>query len=276
MLAVVLGLISGLSWGVADFLGGIASRRAAVLTVVALSQTVGLALAVVALAVMRPEVPPASEIAFAASAGVCGVIGLVAFYRAMSVGSISLIAPISALGALVPLAVDLIAGRVPGPLALVGMLIALGGAALAGRAPGPASRRGVGLALLAALGFGAFFALLAEGADSSALWGLAAARGGSAPLAVLVAVLVAGGGLAAMSRHTIVLVVASGTLDAAANLLFAAGSQRGLVSVVAVLGSLYPVVTVALAATLLHERLGRLQAAGAIVALVGVAMIAAG
>lgn len=276
MLAIALGLISGLSWGVADFMGGLASRRAAVLTVVALSQAVGLVLALVALAVLRPEVPPVSEIVYGMLAGLSGVVGLVAFYRAMSVGNISLIAPISALGAVVPMAVDLIAGRNPGAIALCGMLLALAGAALAGRAPGPASRRGVGLALLAALGFGGFFSLLALAASSSALWSLASARLGSAPLAVFVALAVGGAAGLVMTRRTLVLVVAAGVLDAAANLLFAAGSQRGLVSVVAVLGSLYPVATVALAGLVLHERLGRLQAAGAGVALAGVALIAAG
>lgn len=276
MLAIALGLISGLSWGVADFMGGLASRRAAVLTVVALSQAVGLVLALVALAVLRPGVPPVSEIVYGMLAGLSGFVGLVAFYRAMSVGNISLIAPISALGAVVPMAVDLIAGRNPGTIALAGMLLALAGAALAGRAPGPASRRGVGLALLAALGFGGFFSLLALAASSSALWSLASARLGSAPLAVLVALAVGGGAGLVMTRRTLVLVIAAGVLDAAANLLFAAGSQRGLVSVVAVLGSLYPVATVALAGVVLHERLGRLQAAGAGVALAGVALIAAG
>lgn len=275
MLAVALGLISGLSWGVADFMGGIASRRAAVLSVIALSQTVGLAMALAALAILQPDVPPGRELALGALAGLCGVVGLAAFYRAMSVGNISLIAPISALGALVPLAVDLGLGRTPGSVALMGMLLALGGAALASRAPGPASRRGVGLALVAALGFGGFFSLLAEGAASSALWGLVTARLASAPIAVAVALIVVGGGLA-MSRRTTILVVVSGILDASANLLFAAASQRGLVSVVAVLGSLYPVITVALAGVVLHEHLGRLQAAGAAIALGGVALIAAG
>lgn len=276
MLAIVLGLLSGLTWGVADFMGGLASRRAAVLTVVALSQSVGLALALIALAVLRPDVPPLSEIAYGMLAGLSGVIGLVAFYRAMSVGNISLIAPISALGAVVPLAIDLLSGHDPGLVALTGMLLALGGAALAGRAPGPASREGVGLALLAALGFGGFFSLLALGASSSALWSLASARLGSAPLIVVVALLVGGGAGLVMSGRTVALIAGAGALDAGANFLFAAGSQRGLVSVVAVLGSLYPVATVALAGVILHERLGRLQAAGAGVALAGVALIAAG
>lgn len=274
MLAVALGLVSSLSWGVADFLGGVASRRASALAVVALSQTIGLGLALALLAVARPGVPPARDLLLGVLAGVSGVAGLVAFYRGMAVGSISIIAPISALGALVPLAVDLVAGRSPGPLALAGMLVALAGASLAARAPGPASRQGVGLALVAALGFGGFFVLLGEAAAESAVWGLTSARLGSVPVA-LAALAVVGAGVGLRGR-TLAMVAGAGTLDAGANLLFAAGSQRGLVSVVAVLGSLYPVVTIALAGALLGERMSRLQAGGAALALCGVVMIAVG
>lgn len=274
MLAVVLGLVSSVSWGVADFLGGVASRRAAALTVVALSQGVGLLLALGIVAATRTAPPPSEDLVLGVAAGISGVIGLVAFYRGMAVGSISIIAPISALGALVPLGVDLAAGRAPGPLALTGMVVALAGAGLAARAPGPASRRGVGLALVAALGFGGFFVLLGEAAAESALWGLTSARLGSVPLA-LAAVLVVGPGVA-MAGRTVAMVCAAGVLDASANMLFALGTQHGLVSVVAVLGSLYPVVTVALAGAVLGERLSRLQAAGAALALGGVVLIAVG
>ncbi len=274
MLAVALGLISGLSWGVADFLGGLASRRAAVLAIVALSQAVGLLVALGALAVVRPGLPPARELGMSAIAGLLGVVGLVAFYRAMSIGSISLIAPITALGAIVPLAADLAVGRTPGAVGLTGMFVALAGSALAARAPGPAVRRGLGLAVLAALSFGCFFLLIAEGSSTSVVWSLVAARSASTPLIVAIALAVGGG--RSMSRGIFGLVALSGALDLLANLLFAAGSQHGLVSVVAVLGSLYPVVTVALARVVLQERLGRLQAAGAFIALAGVGLIALG
>jgi drug/metabolite transporter (DMT)-like permease len=276
VLAVVLGLLSGVTWGVADFLGGVASRRASVLAVVGLSQGAGLVLAVAGLLILRPDVPPASSLALGVAAGLSGVAGLVAFYRAMSVGSISLVAPISALGALVPLTVDLASGNAPGALSLAGMVVALAGAALAASAPGPATRDGLGLALLAALGFGGFFSLLAAAATDSALWSLTAARCASAPTALALALAVGGAASVALRGRTLAIVVCGGALDATANLLFAAGTQRGLVSVVAVLGSLYPVTTIALAGLVLHERLGRLQGAGAGVALAGVVMIAAG
>jgi drug/metabolite transporter (DMT)-like permease len=275
VLAVALGLASGLSWGVADFLGGLASRRAAALSVVALSQAAGLVLALALLALIRPDVPSPGAYGLGIAAGASGAVGLAAFYRGLAVGTMSLVAPISALGALLPLAVDLAAGRSPGPVALAGMIVALAGAALAASAPGPASRRGVGLAVVAALGFGGFFVLLAESADDGgALWSLIAARSGSVPLA-LVGVAVAGASLA-VGRNLLLVAIAAGVLDASANFMFAAGSQRGLVSVVAVLGSLYPVATVGLAALVLHERLGWLQAVGTGVALAGVVLIAAG
>ena len=273
--AVVLGLVSGLSWGVADFFGGVASRRAAPVAVVALSQAAGLLVALVVAAVLRPDLPPPDKALLGAAAGVTGVVGLMAFYRAMSVGSMSVIAPISALGALVPVVIDLSAGDAPAAVVLAGMLLALAGAALVARAPGPASRAGVGLAFVAALGFGGFFSLLAEAADGeSALWSLIMARGASVPFALAVCLGVGAG--RALRGRVLLMTVVAGVLDASANLMFAAGSQRALTSVVAVLGSLYPVTTVALAAVILHERLGRLQAVGAGFALAGVAMIAAG
>ena len=93
---MVLGLASGLSWGVADFLGGLASRRAAAFAVVALSQAAGLVVALIVAAVLRPDLPPPDKAFIGAAAGVAGVVGLMAFYRALSVGSMSVIAPISA------------------------------------------------------------------------------------------------------------------------------------------------------------------------------------
>jgi drug/metabolite transporter (DMT)-like permease len=276
MLAVALGLLSGLVWGVGDFAAGVASRRALPLGVVVVEQAWGWALALAGLALLRPPVPAGSDLLVGAAAGVCGGLGLIAFYRAMSVGSIAPVAPVSAIGALVPVTLDLAAGRDPGGLALAGMAVALAGAALAARAPGPATRRGLGLALVAALGFGGFFVLLAQASDGAgALWAFAASRTASVPLTLVILVVVARG-RPGIPRTVLPLVLVAGTFDAAANLLFALGTQQGLVSVVAVLGSLYPVATVALAGVLLSERLGRLQAAGAGVALLGVALIAGG
>lgn len=274
MSSVLLALTSSLAWGVSDFLGGLVSRRAAVFAVVAASQLVGVAIVVVVLGGLRPDPPPGHDLVFALGAGAAGIVGLLAFYRALAVGTMSLIAPIASLGALVPLAVDLAAGRTPGALSMAGMGLALGGAVLAAKAPGEVVSRGVGLAVVAALGFGTFFALLAEASAESSLWALAGVRMGSAPLALAIALAVRVDWRTL--RPVAWLVAACGTLDLVANLLFAEATRGDLVSVVAVLGSLYPVVTVVLATILLRERLSRLQGAGAVVALAGVALIAAG
>ena len=184
MLAVVLGLASGLSWGVADFFGGLASRRAAAIAVVAIMQSAGLVVAVVAIAVTATGPPPRDQLLFGLAAGAIGAAGLVAFYRGLAVGSMTLIAPISALGALVPVTVDLAAGREPNAVVLAGMAAALAGACLAAAAPGPAVRRGLGLAVVAALGFGSFFTLFAHAAEEQPRLGagIGAGRLGAAGL----------------------------------------------------------------------------------------------
>lgn len=275
MLAVALGLVSGLAWGVADFLGGLASRRAPTLAVVASAQAVGLGLALLALGIGRPPLPAWDDVGLGLASGASGALGVAAFYRGLAVGQMSMVAPISALGALVPVTVGLAGGDAPGALGLTGMAVAIAGGSLAARAPGPASRQGLGLALVAALGFGGFFSLLAAAADGGALWALVSSRSASVPLA-LAAALAVGSRLAAIDRRALALILPAGSLEMAANLAYAQGTREGLTAIVAVLGSLYPVATVALAGAVLGERLGRLQAAGAAVALAGVVMIAAG
>jgi len=274
VLAIVLGLGSSLSWGVADFLGGLASRRVGALTVVAVSQLAGLVVLAAILAVRREPVPPASDLGLGAAAGAVGAAGLAAFYRALAVGSMSLVAPVAALGAVIPVAVGVAGGDRLGPATAIGLPLALAGAVLVGRARGPATRRGLRLAVVAALGFGLFFTLLAPAADHDVLWASAMARVASVPT-VVIAALVTGAGLA-LPRRLAPVVVFAGLLDTTANVSFAAASQRGLISVVAVLGSLYPVATVALARAVLGERVGRAQAAGVAAALAGVVLIAAG
>jgi drug/metabolite transporter (DMT)-like permease len=273
MLAIALGLSSGLLWGVGDFLGGTASRRSAALGVAALSQAIGAA-AVLLVPAAVGAVPPWGDLAFGLMAGVCGGVGIVAFYRALSVGTMSLVAPVSALGALVPVAYGLASGERPGTVALAGVALAVGGATLAARVPGPAGTRGLGLACLAALGFGGFYAFLAPAAEADALWAVGFARFASVPL--LVGLVLLRVMPARVRRGDLPLIAGAGVLDAAANVTYALGTQRGYVSVVAVLGSLYPVTTVALAQVVLRERIGRVQAAGVAAALAGVVLIAAG
>ena len=278
-MAALLALAGAACWGVGDFCGGLASRRTTVLVVLAISQGVGLAGVLVWALVSRDAFPGVGPLLPAVAGGAAGVLGLAALYRGFAVGAIGIVAPISAAWPIAPLAVDATRGIVPSTpqwlgigLVLVGVVaLSLEGAATGG------SRlsAGAGLALLAALGFGGFIIGLDAGADESANWAVVAARAASVTLAVLVALLTSTS-LRPQSRRVLPLIVACGLFDTGANVLVAVASNRIPVGVVAVLGALYPILTVVLARIVLGERLSRGKRVGGAVALAGAALVASG
>jgi drug/metabolite transporter (DMT)-like permease len=278
VVAVALGIGAALSWGLADFLGGLRTRRLTLAAVLLVSQFTGLAAIAVVVAVGNLD-GPAADLAPALVAGVCQLAGIAALYRALAIGTMSVISPVSASGAAaLPVVVGVATGERPGTLAFAGMAAALVGVTLASRtpnAPGYAgSRQGLELAAVAALGFGGFYVGIDAAVDEvEPLWALLAARlsAGAALAAVL---LVVRPRLEAPSADLPSLALI-GLLDVGANGCFALGVETGLVSVVSVLASLYPVGTVLLARALLGERLVPLQTVGVTVALTGVALIAA-
>ena len=280
MLAIVLAFSSAVSWGFADFLGGIQTRRYAVLTVLVVSQAAGL-IGVGLLVILSGESPPSlADMAPAAFGGLFGIVALGAFYRALAIGTMSIVAPISATGAIVPVVAGLASGDQPGAIQLVGIVVAVAGVILASReAPGEDeaevadARKSIALALLAALGFGGFLTLLDQSAEHGVEWALLAARATSFP-ALLIAALAVRPGLP--RREDLPALALVGILDAGANGLFALATTHGLLSIVGVLGSLYPVTTVILARAVLRERVRRIQEVGVVAALAGVALIAAG
>jgi drug/metabolite transporter (DMT)-like permease len=276
--AIALGFASAVVWGAADFLGGLKSRKLQLLTVLFVSQAAGL-LGVTVWAAARGGGPPAEVIPWGISNGVAGTVGLAAFYRGLSVGAMGVVAPISASAAAIPVAVGVIGGERPAALQIAGIAMAVVGVALASYEPPAEGRRartstGVTLALLAALGFGVFFVGLDEGSNHDLVWTLVIGRITSTSILTVAALALRP--KLTMSRGDLGAVLAVGILDVSANALFAAGTTLGLVSVVAVLGSLYPVTTIVLARFVLGERLHRTQRGGAVVALVGVALISAG
>jgi drug/metabolite transporter (DMT)-like permease len=226
------------------------------------------------------ELPSGGAAAWAALAGCAGIIALTAFYRALAIGTMSVVAPISATAAAVPVLVGLAEGERPSSLQVAGMAAALVGVILASREPveegaPPANRTAIGLALVAAVGFGTFFVGLdraSEGADVP--WVIVVSRGCSLLLLVLAALAVRpslprdGGSFALLAMI--------GLLDLGANGFYALATQEGLLSVVSVLGSLYPAVTVVLARIVLAERVARIQEVGVVLALAGVVAISAG
>jgi drug/metabolite transporter (DMT)-like permease len=272
---IAFALCASLFWGLADFMGGSFSRRHPLLAVLLVSQTAGL-VGIVVLAYVRTPDPASAVVLPGIAAGLCGVLTAVLFYRAMAIGTISVAAPILATGAAVPVVAGLATGERPSPIQLAGIALTLVGVVLASREPsqtgGSARGAGVLMAILAALLFGFQLIALDHAARSDALWGVALARGTS------VAVLAAAAVLArpALPVRAFPALVTIGVLDTTANASFALAATGGFLSVVAVLGSLFPVVTVALAHIHLHERLATWQRVGVVMALTGTLAIAGG
>jgi drug/metabolite transporter (DMT)-like permease len=280
MVAVALGFGAALFWGLADFLGGISARRLTLAAVLLVSQLT--ALAAIALVVSAGSVETASlgDVAPALAAGVCQLAGIAALYRALAIGTMSVISPISASGAAaLPVIVGLATGERPGALAFAGMAAAFVGVMLATRSGersgGGSPRQALVLSAVAAAGFGGFFVGMdAAVDDADPFWALFTARAAAGAVLVSVLLLLRPGIRAAPADLPALALI--GLLDIGANACFTLGTETGLLSVVAVLASLYPVATVVLARALLGERLALVQGVGVGIALAGVALIAAG
>ncbi|MFB9676223.1 EamA family transporter [Streptosporangium vulgare] len=278
MTAVMLATACALVYGTADFLGGLATRRSRVLAVVVLSQVAGLAV-IVALLPFLPEAPSPAALAWGAASGLCGTAGIVLFYRALATGVMSVVAPITAtVSAALPVLFGLAVGERPEPVALGGVVLALLAVLLVSR--GSSDRkatRGYGpiLASLAAgAGFGGFFVIIAQAPVDSGMWPLLGARLTSVTSIAVLAL--ATGRALRPGSGTLRVIFAAGTLDMAANVLFVLAQQRGMLSLVAVLVSLYPASTLLLARHFLGERLNPVQVVGIGFTLAAVALIASG
>lgn len=280
MLAVALSFVAALSWGVADFFGGLFSRRWPAMSVLLIIEAGGLLAATTIVVASGDAFPDLRHALLAVAAGLAGVTGLALFYTALSIGTMSLIAPISATGAIVPVAVGVVTGDSVTALIATGLVLALAGVMLAGREAEDAdraavvhTRRVVLLALGAAAGFGTFFVFYDAAADASLGWAILLAR---VPAVPIVAVIVWRRGFPVPRGQDLVRLVGVAQLDCVATSLYAVAITRGALSVVAVVGSLYPVATVILARLVLRERLRRIQAAGVALALFGVALVSLG
>jgi drug/metabolite transporter (DMT)-like permease len=291
---VVLGLLVALAYGTGDFFGGVAAKRARTTAVVVGSFGVAaLALAIVHLgwfALGTPPTPTAADLRLGAAAGVIGPVSLGLLYHGLATGRMSVVAPITAVvAAAIPLAWGLASGERPSALALGGVVAALVAVVLISAAPPhedhPADapvlpiRRVIPPALASGVGFGVIYVLLGSTSADAGLWPLLVAR----PIAValLLAVVLVGTrapGVAVapalVPRGAWPAVVAAGLLDVTANGFYLAGINTGLLSIVAVLASLYPAATVVLARVVLGERLHRTQLVGLALAAGGVAAMA--
>lgn len=273
----LVALAAALTYGAGDFLGGIATKRSgSSLGVVAFSSLVGLALLAVLVWVV-PADPTAADFAWGAVAGIAGGSGVILFYVALATGVMSVVAPVTAVtGAIVPVAAGLLLGERPGGWALVGVAVAIVAVALLSREAAGANehvegdrRRAFLLALGAGLGFGGFFVLLDRTGEDAGLWPLVASRSVAFVLAVVVALLLRRA--VVPTRDARLASVGTGVMDMAANALFLLANRSGLLALVAVVTSLYPASTIALAQVFLGERLARHQLVG--IGLAGVAVV---
>lgn len=279
--AILLALLSSLLWGSGDFCGGTASRRLPSQVVVLGSQAAGLALAILAATITGAFHDPTGYLPWAVAAGLTGVTGLLLFYRALAIGTMGVVSPIAALSVLVPVVIALATGNVPSVVVGIGIVVAIAGVvALSGpERGGQGGLRPPFLAAGSAFCFGFALYFIARASAYSPLMTMVVMRISSVlPLGVVIglsAIARPAGGLRAPARIWLMVGVA-GTLDVTANVMFGIASTLGSLAVVAVLGSLYPAGTVLLARIVHGERLARIQQAGVAVALVGIALIAAG
>lgn len=288
-MTALFALATALLWGLADFGGGLLTRRTPALTVVVVSQSIAVAVLGVVVVATGAWSETGPQLWYAVGAGVVGPVAMLAFYKALALGPMGVVSPLGSIGVAVPVGVGIVVGERPGLLQLAGIAVAVAGIVLAG---GPelrgaaVQRRAIALTLVAAIGFGAVMALIAEA--STSLTGLFLALfvqrvtnvavGGTA-LYVSVRrgarALPEDGGFRVI-RAALPALAFVGLADVAANGTYSIAAQNGPVTVAAVLASLYPVITAVAARGVLKEKLRAVQAAGAGLALIGTVLLAAG
>jgi drug/metabolite transporter (DMT)-like permease len=274
MEAIALALGASLTWGLADFFGPLQGRVLGALRALVYVQLGGL-VGIAMIVAVRGRGPAETGALLAIPAAVSGTLGLFAYYRGIVVGAISIVAPIAGVSAVLPVIVGIASG--PSAWQLTGIACALVGVFLAAREPGRRETRfaaGVGLAMLAAIGFGGYFPFMHAAGDADFWWASLIFRMTSTSV-ILLAVAARRPALGVPGRLLPWLALI-GFGDMFGNLLFAAASSSGLVSVTSVLASLYPIVTVVLARIVLAEKVARTQEAGIGLTLAGVALISAG
>jgi uncharacterized membrane protein len=270
---LLLALGASLAWGVADFAGPLVSRTLGVLPVLFWAQ-IGGVLALVVVVGARGQGPAGWAVLFAIGASFGGMLGLFAYYRGMIAGAMSVVAPIAGVSAVIPVIFGIATGDDPSAIQLAGVACALAGVGLASLEHHEGRRRvaaGVGLALLAACGFGFYFPWMHAAGKVDFWWASLVFR--TTALLLVATIVLAQRAPVRLSRRNALVAAAVGIGDTIGNVLFAASSESGLVSLTAVLASLYPVVTVLLAASVLKERVAPMQRGGILLTLAGVVLI---
>ena len=282
-MAYLLALGSAALYGAADFLGGFASRRTSTLAIVVTSQGSGLTLVALMLPLLPEASPSTQDLAWGGAAGLAGGIGVTLLYRALAVGRMAVVAPTTAVCAvMIPVVTSVLRGERLGPPTMLGIALAIVAIVLVSRQGTAAAVTmragrlppGVALALPAGVAIGVFLLALAETDARAGMWPLLAARAVSVTLFGVLALI--GGRPLRMAGPVAGVAVTAGAMDMSANALYLLATRYGPLSVAVTLSSLYPASTVILARMVLGERLNGCQATGVACALIAVALIVDG
>jgi drug/metabolite transporter (DMT)-like permease len=278
-MAILLALGSALVYGVADYCGGRSSRFHPAAVVTLIGQTVSLLIVGTLVLLGDAPMPDGATLAWSLGGGAAGAFALLALYHAFAHGAMTVVAPLSAVvGAAVPVIAGRIVGERPAGIAYVGIALAIVAVALVSGAIGgrrqPTPPRIAGLAAIAGLGFGLWFVALDRCADDAGMWPLLMSRSVSVP--IMLGVCVAIGARPGVQRRLLGLAVVAGVLDMTANGLYLEATRHGLLSLVAVISSLYPASTVALAFVIDRERGNRWQVLGMALAAVSLVLVTLG
>jgi len=277
--AILLAGFSALLFGAADFCGGLAARKSPLFAVLVISQAIGLALAIAASAVLGVGLPPVRDLAWGALAGLCGAVGVATLYSALATTIVAVASPVAAvIGAAIPMLLGVATGDRPAILSWVGIALAIPAIVLLTAGPvekggGGKLRKAVWLGIVAGVSFGLFFSAISRTSAGSGLWPLVSARITVVTLVLLLALFTRRS--LRVSASNLPMVFLAGLLDMGANIAFLLASRSGMLTIVAVIDSLYPGPTVLLAWLVLRERMSRLRVAGLVLALAGVALISA-
>lgn len=275
LLAVFYGLGSAFTWGAGDFSGGFASKRGNILSVIVISQLVGLGFLLLLSLIFPENTPSFHSLAWGGAGGIFGATGLVALYTALASGRMSIVAPLSAvMTALVPIGFSFFLEGLPGSIQLVGMVVALVSVWIlsAQKNGSPLVKKELLLSLAAGVGFGLFFVCIDQASETAIIRPLIAAR--VASVSLFGCILLKRGSISNVQKSQMPFIVLAGVLDASGNALFAMAASLGRLDISSVLASLYPASTVLLAGLFLKERLQLQQWVGVVTAGLALVLIA--
>ena len=275
ILVVILGLSSAFSWGAGDFSGGMASKRTSAYSVVVISQFISLLLLLAGVYLVSPEPIFSQAVLLGGIGGICSAVGLVALYSGLARGPMGVVAPLTAVtAAVVPVVFSQWESGLPTITQMFGILVALVAVWTISSGDGITrlQLKDLGLPMLAGLGFGLFYIVIARASEESAIWPLVFARSSSVIFILAIAILL--GRFETALRGSLLLIALAGIFDTAGNLLYIFATRYGRLDIAAVLSSFYPAATVFLAWVILKEKLTRRQWVGVMLVILAVVLIA--